>query len=256
MRQSHPVFDRNVAPDAPVWRYFDLAKFSALLQQRALFFSRADLLGDPLEGSLTQAYAVQRDQIIANPPEGRSREEQEAIFRHNAQIGALHPKTIFVSCWHMGDHESMAMWRGYGGGPYGVAIRTTFAALDRALPETFRAGLRNESIYIGKVHYLDYLSSTEHLPHEFNVYGRLMCKSIAYGHEHELRAMFSEPTVYLGQEPNQGYLVPIDLAVLSPTVVISPLAPAWFNDVIASLCSNYHAECSTATSIASARPIY
>ncbi len=256
MRPEHPVFDRNIVPTAPVWRYFDLAKFVGLLQTRALYFARADLLGDPLEGSFTQAYAAQREQMIKTPPEGRTSEEQAEIFRHNERIFATDPKTIYVSCWHLGDHESMAMWRGYGGGQYGVAIRTTFAQLDAAIPETIETPLRDEPIYLGSVRYIDYLSLTEHLPHAFNVYGRLMCKSVAYQHETELRAMFSDPSVDLGQKPQPGYVVSVDLAALDATVVVSPLAPPWFLPIVRSLCQANSLTCEVAESIASARPVF
>ncbi|MDQ1391242.1 MAG: hypothetical protein QOF30_219, partial [Acidimicrobiaceae bacterium] len=49
---KHPVF---VTPsdETTLWRYMDLPKFVSLLEKGALFFSRADKLGDPYEGSLT-----------------------------------------------------------------------------------------------------------------------------------------------------------------------------------------------------------
>ena len=31
----------------------------------------------------------------------------------------------------------MALWQGYGGGPYGIAVRTTFGLLDSLVPEKF-----------------------------------------------------------------------------------------------------------------------
>lgn len=193
MRETHPVFDRDIDPDAPVWRYFDFAKFVALLQTRSLYFSRADLLGDPLEGSFTQAYAAQREAMLADPPEGRTRDELAKVFRHNERIFAQMPRACYVNCWHLGDHESMAMWRGYGGGAYGVAIRSTFERLDTAIPESLDFESHQEQIYIGKIHYIDYTSLTTNLPHAFNVYGRLMCKSLAYRHENEVRAIFINP---------------------------------------------------------------
>ncbi|MFN8224152.1 MAG: hypothetical protein U0R50_13000 [Gaiellales bacterium] len=48
---THPVF--NAPPDdTVVWRYIDLAKLISLLDHRALYFARADTLGDPHEGAL------------------------------------------------------------------------------------------------------------------------------------------------------------------------------------------------------------
>lgn len=43
--------DRRCAPGQKLWRYMDLAKFLALLEDRALYFARADKLGDPFEGA-------------------------------------------------------------------------------------------------------------------------------------------------------------------------------------------------------------
>src|SRR5260370_23091489 len=44
-----------------IWRYMDLAKFVGLVDRDTLFFSRADLLGDPFEGSVTQAELLARE---------------------------------------------------------------------------------------------------------------------------------------------------------------------------------------------------
>jgi hypothetical protein len=254
VREPHPVFDRQVEPDAPIWRYFDFAKFTSALQQSALYFSRADLLGDPLEGSFTRAYAAQRDEMIRSPPEGRTSAEQEAIFRHNERIFAATPRRVYVNCWHIGDHESMAMWRGYGGGAYGIAIRSTFARLDAAIPEffksesrgadprahvTFKGFWRDEPIQLGRVQYLDYSSLTERLPHEFNIYGRLICKSLPYRHENELRAMFVDPIVIHRTESDPpgvttlvdgpaGFNVTVSMPELIESIIVSPLSPAWF----------------------------
>jgi hypothetical protein len=38
-------------PHTPLWRYMDFAKFVAMLKDRALYFARADMLGDQFEGA-------------------------------------------------------------------------------------------------------------------------------------------------------------------------------------------------------------
>src|SRR5687768_14667395 len=43
--------DKRVEPGTKLWRYMDLAKFLHLLEDRTLFFARADRLGDPFEGA-------------------------------------------------------------------------------------------------------------------------------------------------------------------------------------------------------------
>ncbi len=124
----------------------------------ALWFSRADLLGDPLEGSLTRAREAERQKYLANPPEGRTREELEKVFAHNASIYADMVHCAFVNCWHLGNHESMAMWQGYGGGPYGVAVRSTFGKLAELLPPAF-GSVPMGTIFVGRIRYIEALAA-------------------------------------------------------------------------------------------------
>src|SRR3989338_4981364 len=42
-------------PDAKIWRYMDFPKFMCTLEDRALFFARADSFEDPFEGSYPRA---------------------------------------------------------------------------------------------------------------------------------------------------------------------------------------------------------
>jgi hypothetical protein len=57
---KHDHFEAPTDPSAPIFRYMDLAKFVSLLDTRALFFSRADLLGDAFEGSVTRSSSRRR----------------------------------------------------------------------------------------------------------------------------------------------------------------------------------------------------
>ena len=205
MRDSHPSIDRDVSPDAVLWRYMDFPKFVSMLKERALWFSRADLLGDPLEGSFTQAREIERQQILENPPAGRTRKDLEDIFRHNARVTSESRLKVYINCWHRGSHESMALWQGYGGGPYGVAVRTTFGLLDSLLPEKFSgSGIVAEGaparaddeppddmpIFLTQVQYIDHNSTTERLKDEHNMFTPFAFKSVSYRHESEVRAVY------------------------------------------------------------------
>ena len=137
MRDAHPSLDRDVPADSALWRYLDFPKYVSMLKEGALWFSRSDLLGDPLEGSFTQGREIERQRAVENPPLGRTRKEIEDTIKHNARVTAEFRLMVYINCWHRGEHESMALWRGYGGGPYAVAVRTTFGLLDQLLPTKF-----------------------------------------------------------------------------------------------------------------------
>jgi hypothetical protein len=67
MAETHPSFRQPADTTVPVWRYTDLSKFVWMLQKNALYFSRADLLGDPYEGQVIRRMAVEGPlSVIAN----------------------------------------------------------------------------------------------------------------------------------------------------------------------------------------------
>ena len=59
MYEEHPSF-KSPPDDAVLWRYMDFTKFVSLLDKRALFFVRADKLGDPFEGTITKVNVTAR----------------------------------------------------------------------------------------------------------------------------------------------------------------------------------------------------
>lgn len=256
MRNQHPVFGEQIDPETPLWRYFDFAKFTSLLLNRALYFCRADMLGDPLEGSATRARIAERQRLLQNPPDGKTREDLEDVFRHNAGIFRRERRCAYVNCWHAGDHESMAMWQGYGGGGYGVAIQSTFALLANVLPAHFQLRDREEPVFIGRVRYVDHSSEAETVPNEYNLYGMFMGKSVAYRHESEVRAIFADLVGGWSGTSSAGHLVPVDVQRMVRSVTVSPLAPAWFEELVLATCSHLGFDLPLRKSIATMEPIY
>jgi len=255
MREQHPSIDAAIDREAPMWRYFDLPKFISFLDRKGLWFSRTDLLGDPLEGSFTRAREAERVALLANPPEGRTREELERIFRHNANVFASMPRCVYVNCWHLGDHESMAMWQGYGVGAYGVAVQSTFGSLDDVLPAPF-SDVPMGMIFISRVHYVDYTSETERIPQEANTYSPFVCKSLPYRHENEVRALFANLMNRYSRDVPAGQLIEVDLRQLVHRVTVSPLAPSWFEALVKSVCARYGLEIEVTRSIVFSQPIF
>ncbi|MCY4088145.1 MAG: hypothetical protein OXG37_14980 [Actinomycetia bacterium] len=120
----------------------DFTKFVSLLDTQALFFVRADKLGDPFEGSYSKANVALRPALYERKiPE--STMQQFAAFTEGAR------RFTYISCWHEARRESAAMWRLYSREHDGIAVK----AECKALTQSFTCG---EDIFVGKVSYVDY----------------------------------------------------------------------------------------------------
>ena len=104
---SHPSFEAPSNPDIPLWRYIDLSKFVAFLQDRALYFARTDKLVDPFEGSLPKKNReILREQLTRDL--GSSQAE---IYLRSLAVTNRSFRTIMnISCWHANEHELAVMW--------------------------------------------------------------------------------------------------------------------------------------------------
>ena len=123
-------------------------------------------------------------------------------------------------------------------GPYGVAIRPTTGVLDHELP--YKVG--ELPICLGQVRYIDYSSASEIVeieatrgrsvimakhgnPITFHVQSPFVCKSVAYKHEAELRALFMDMMGRGFTDRPAGVWIPVDRRRLVQGVKIWPLAP-------------------------------
>lgn len=231
--------DKRVQSETSLWRYMELAKFLQLLEERTVFFSRADKFDDPFEGASGLAkreaewdnfYLDYFRQLIRNPPPGgppltESDVEQNAqrllsSIRSNA---VRDRRTTFVSCWHANSGESEALWRLYcPPGSSGVAIKTTAGRFLQALDPTAQ-------IKLGAVQYVDFRTSFA------GFHDRIFWKRKSLAHEAEVRA------VCRGNLSDEwsGLPVAVDLSVLLEFVVPSPFAPAWFPKLLASIVKRF-----------------
>ena len=126
-----------------IWRYMDFTKFVSLVDKSALFFSRADKLGDPFEGSYSRA------NVNLRPTVYKDKIPQDALRRMSG-FSKILPKFTVINCWHINEYESAALWGLYLKGREGIAIRSTFDCLKGCLKD------EGHHIFIGKVKYIDY----------------------------------------------------------------------------------------------------
>jgi len=163
--QSHPHCE-TPPDDAVIWRYTDFLKFSAMLANKGLWCSRADLLGDWREGRFT----AEEERQLSTP-------ELRNAFGNNRRL-------TFVNCWHESRIESMAMWDLYGRGVGSVALRSTVGNLKTALSSADR------EFYLSRTKYLDWERGSS-FPN--NLFGMFVRKADAYKHEQEVRLLTWRP---------------------------------------------------------------
>jgi len=116
-----------------VWRYMSCARFVWLLQQRKLWLSRADYLGDPWEIALA---GDQLARVILGAPISHLGEPpREPVETRSERIVKSWRRMTFINCWSAQEHESHALWRIYCPTSEGVAIQTTLARLQGSVSD-------------------------------------------------------------------------------------------------------------------------
>ena len=221
--------------DAALWRYMDFARFIALLERRALFFSSIRAFADRFEGALTSALIAQLQH------EGGTREREWRGW--NA--------ASYLNCWNQDDDESVALWNMYTSPAGGVAIRSSVASIRAALdPPGSVPTTAPSELYIGRVRYVDF--ATAEIPHD-NAFWPLVHKRLPYAFEREVRlVLWPRPLIdeaqSLGGEiwvenlpgiAPVGYDVPLDPARLIEQVVVAPQAPDWLLELVGDLARRY-----------------
>lgn len=242
---ANPHFEPPSNPESVIWRYMDFAKFVSLLDRSALHLARSDTLDDSFEGSVPHEILARRD--------GPGGTYLGQLFgRHEVERYEGSRRFIFINCWTMSEHESAAMWPLYVPSRGGVAVRSTYRRLTRAL-----AG-EPKPLFIGRVRYIDY--ATEPFVHDdANVLTPFVHKRKSFEHEGELRVLWwdsdSSNTSMEGHVPGEemplafmsgvhpgGVSACVDLRELIEDVRVSPVAPLWFEHLVRAVLARYGLE--------------
>lgn len=235
MYKEHPTFVQPENEEAQVWRYMDFTKFVALLESRALFFSRVDKLGDPFEGSWPIPNILARELVPEDvPEEGRSK-YLEAMGSLGKALKEW-PKLNAVNCWHMNSHESAAMWKLYLKSDEGVAVQSKYCKLRDSI-------IDHETVHLGIVNYIDY--QTQGVDPRF-FFSSIVHKRKSFEHEQEIRAVVTKWPVavnniadFTKETIGHGVEISVDLAILIERVFVAPTAPTWFTNVVRGVIKRY-----------------
>ena len=131
--------------DAILWHYMSLEKFVNILEKNSLFFTRADKFDDTFEGHVPrQIMSIYRSAISIYE------KKHFGELSHSPGLNSVRDlhKCVMCSCWHQGEHETMAMWEKYHMRNSGIAIKTNLENLKNSLPD-------RPDVFIGEIQYLD-----------------------------------------------------------------------------------------------------
>lgn len=212
-----------------IWRYMDFTKFVALALHDELYFTRLDGLDDKHEGALPYAPLLEMEKTLA---ELRAAGAGAVVMEgHEAAVDSLRKRweeivaeqrrRVCVSCWHLSEFESAAMWKLYGNSRQTVCVQTTVDAFVGALKE-------DNVVLFGKVRYRNF---DNWMIEEDDILDAAYCVLTKRNHfdfEREMRAM-----VML----NEGVDVPgvgvrVDFKKLVKRVYVDPAAEKWFDALV------------------------
>lgn len=203
-----------------------------MLQRKALYFVRADLLDDPYEGYLTKPMADPAGYVesfkAAYLLKGKEfGEKEEALAK---DIASKQSKLVrearrgwYVSCWHANEHESQAMWKLYTSMNDSICLRSTYKQFWDCLPE--------KDCYLGKVTYLDYdLDAFK----AGNLLNPIMHKRSSFNHEREVRAVITDFDNFLNpaKAAAPGKVLEMDIQTLIKEVYVAPDSRAPLMEVV------------------------
>lgn len=243
MYLDDPIYPKPDDQDTKIWRYIDIPKFLSLIDNRALFFSRADHLGDPFEGSIPQTEGQINLNLDPNSGKPGSIVYSDDRTPHEAYtIHDFFRKTGYVCSFHINSYESAALW---SRGKQGIAIQSTFTRLCNCFHVD-----RENTVKIGIVKYIDYSKdSKDTIPVSKNAYLTHIHKWKCYEHEKELRAIITFPRQIFpngGELPKEvldnfpkGLLIPVDLDILIEQIYIAPKSPVWIKELLTSISQKY-----------------
>jgi hypothetical protein len=237
-----------------VLRYMPLVRFLSLLELEALWFSRLGALQDEYEGTNPKGPRAHLMRIAKECPEftkqktpwGGSFDEMLAMT-DNGRSGDVGRKMALVNCWFMGKHETQKMWKDYGDGGKGIAIRSSVSRLTTAFQISEPVGS-----YLGKVNYVDFkthdlgprgedLALVAFLKdkNKFADENEIRAVTLNYYHQGTLLPDGSHP-ISTGFSPEiRGLYIKCFLQVLIQSIVVGPNTDWNFNMLIKRLTSRY-----------------
>lgn len=217
MLKRHKYVGCDFSDSATIWKYLSFTAFLAMLEDKALFFTRAKCFADPNE------FPVYEDDANVFPMKKEKYEEMVEQFKNEA----------FVNCWRLSEYESFGMWNAYADMAAGIAIKSDVKSLFSA----FNSIPQNKEIDVlaGKVNY-DIRKMTQKPGWRLNVLFIPFAKTIPYENEKELRLLYHDYKKEITYD-YKGYSV--DIKTLIKEIYVGPSAKPYVKTLVENIIKKH-----------------
>ena len=231
LRQAMTIDKKNPffppGEDHTIWRYMRFTSFISLIENQALYFTRADKFEDCYEGLMSIPDA---DDIQKRFAGQRSSDDIESIISGRQSM----QKEFYINCWHINNDESAAMWKLYANNSEGIAIKSSNKRLETVLDKS------DAFARISMVQYADY---TVDRVSRGNAFYPIVHKRHSFAHERELRAIIfavdDENAKISVKNDLEGIHIDIDINTLIDRIYIAPLSKPWFVELVKKTVQRY-----------------
>ncbi|WP_033541171.1 DUF2971 domain-containing protein [Planococcus sp. CAU13] len=224
---EYNIYNNRLDPETGVWRYMDFSKLVNLLDTASVFFTKPLNFRDPYEGAFSE---IDFKRIIGEPfsyiPDIKV--DFDGVRKNLIQSSRALLNYTGVSCWHLNNYESAAMWDLYLKSGEGIAIKTNVKNLINSM--------ERETFY-GQVQYIDYLKDMA----GNNIFETLFYKRSSFNHENEFRLMTFESI----EDPffgDYGSNIPCNLNQLIESIYVAPTSPSWFRETVEAVLKKYNVD--------------
>lgn len=162
-----------------LWRYYDIVRFLTLVNGD-IYFARADKFVDKYEGAIPKQNYIRFVEWAGY--ESDDEEKDKIRLEFHKKFVDERKKKVALSCWHLNERESAAMWEIYSKAGQGIAVRTSVDKLSKLKePDGFE-------LEMFKVDYID-LETEYSDEYYYNELLPFKKKRIEFKHESEFRIM-------------------------------------------------------------------
>ncbi len=217
MIKKHKYVGCGFSDSATICKYLSFTAFLAMLEDKALYFTRAKCFADPNE------FPIYENDAEVFPMKKEEYEGMVEQFKNEA----------FVNCWRLSEHESFGMWNVYADMATGIAIKSDV----KRLFEAFNSIPQNKEIdvWAGKVNY-DIRKMTQIYGKRLNVLYIAFTKTIPYENEKELRLLYHDYKKEITSD-YKGYSV--DMGALIKEIYVGPSAKPYVKTLVENIIKKH-----------------